>query len=243
MKKVQKRILTVIVSLTITGSGIATYLRYSGNSFDPEKYTRNSAWNRNQITFDDDQTDDEYMNSEKQDDTTEDSRQLEQDDNADQAQTPSEQRDNAILFESQTPQNLNVPALITQDTDGGSGDGAAVSPQQASQNVTSYLVGDRSGSASGPVAVIPSASGSGTVISGGTSGNSGTAGKDDQNGKGNAGGTSGTETIPAAARITAAVRRTRLEQIHSRSSPPHRPMTTITRKKRRNSPAIFMKTC
>lgn len=129
MKKVQKRILTVIVSLTITGSGIATYLRYSGNSFDPEKYTRNSAWNRNQITFDDDQTDDEYMNSEKQDDTTEDSRQLEQDDNADQAQTPSEQRDNAILFESQTPQNLNVPALITQDTDGGSGDGAAVSPQ------------------------------------------------------------------------------------------------------------------
>ena len=61
MKKVQKRILTVIVSLTITGSGIATYLRYSGNSFDPEKYTRNSAWNRNQITFDDDQTDDEYM--------------------------------------------------------------------------------------------------------------------------------------------------------------------------------------
>ena len=29
MKKVQKRILTVIVSLTITGSGIATYLRYS----------------------------------------------------------------------------------------------------------------------------------------------------------------------------------------------------------------------
>ena len=72
MKKVQKRILTVIVSLTITGSGIATYLRYSGNSFDPEKYTRNSAWNRNQITFDDDQTDDEYMNSEKQDDTTED---------------------------------------------------------------------------------------------------------------------------------------------------------------------------
>ena len=169
MKKVQKRILTVIVSLTITGSGIATYLRYSGNSFDPEKYTRNSAWNRNQITFDDDQTDDEYMNSEKQDDTTEDSRQLEQDDNADQAQTPSEQRDNAILFESQTPQNLNVPALITQDTDGGSGDGAAVSPQQASQNVTSYLVGDRSGSASGPVAVIPSASGSGTVISGGTS--------------------------------------------------------------------------
>lgn len=36
MKKVQKRILTVIVSLTITGSGIATYLRYSGNSFDPE---------------------------------------------------------------------------------------------------------------------------------------------------------------------------------------------------------------
>lgn len=149
MKKVQKRILTVIVSLTITGSGIATYLRYSGNSFDPEKYTRNSAWNRNQITFDDDQTDDEYMNSEKQDDTTEDSRQLEQDDNADQAQTPSEQRDNAILFEYQTPQNLNVPALITQDTDGGSGDGAAVSPQQASQNVTSYLVGDRSGSASG----------------------------------------------------------------------------------------------
>lgn len=191
MKKVQKRILTVIVSLTITGSGIATYLRYSGNSFDPEKYTRNSAWNRNQITFDDDQTDDEYMNSEKQDDTTEDSRQLEQDDNADQAQTPSEQRDNAILFESQTPQNLNVPALITQDTDGGSGDGAAVSLQQASQNVTSYLVGDRSGSASGPVAVIPSASGSGTVISGGTSGNSGTAGKSDQNGKGNAGGTSG----------------------------------------------------
>lgn len=76
MKKVQKRILTVIVSLTIMGSGIATYLRYSGNSFDPEKYTRNSAWNRNQITFDDDQTDDEYMNSEKQDDTTEDSRQL-----------------------------------------------------------------------------------------------------------------------------------------------------------------------
>lgn len=131
------------------------------------------------------------MNSEKQDDTTEDSRQLEQDDNADQAQTPSEQRDNAILFESQTPQNLNVPALITQDTGGGSGDGAAVSPQQASQNVTSYLVGDRSGSASGPVAVIPSASGSGTVISGGTSGNSGTAGKSDQNGKGNAGGTSG----------------------------------------------------
>ena len=99
MKKVQKRILTVIVSLTITGSGMASCLRYWGISFDAVIFRRMSARNGNEISFDDDQTDDEYMNSEKQDDTTEDSRQLEQDDNADQAQTPSEQRDNAILFE------------------------------------------------------------------------------------------------------------------------------------------------
>lgn len=54
MRLVHKRIIAAAVSLTVTATGAAAYFGYAGNPFDPNKYTKNTGVNRNQITFNDD---------------------------------------------------------------------------------------------------------------------------------------------------------------------------------------------
>lgn len=114
MRLVHKRIIAAAVSLTVTATGAAAYFGYAGNPFDPNKYSKNTGVNRNQITFNDDssQSDekDEFTDVDEQSETEH----WQQDGNSEQKMDNESKPDASVLFET-PPVEDDEPTIINPD--------------------------------------------------------------------------------------------------------------------------------
>lgn len=164
MKKVSRRILSIAVSLTITGAGIGTYVHQTENPFDPDNYSRNTELNRNQITFEDDQKNDKYADTSNNDAVSEEKQQMEQDPESDRKQNAADRTNSSILFETQVTQKNDIPALVTADeTEAASENDLPPTSQAESLEETPplYVLDESGSSSSGPSVLLPAGTGAG----------------------------------------------------------------------------------
>ena len=176
MKKLKKSILAAAVTLTVTASGVGAYFRFSKDTFRPEDYAKNAEFNRNQVTFDGNDSSEEYADSSDSEEKQE-SRQWEQDNNAEQKMHRQEQPDKSVLLENQNVPNAETPTLLTpQAFQDAENRGLLSDTAEAGGSRNAAYVLDNDGGSTGTAAAIVAGSGTGTGVVAGTSGSGSTTG-------------------------------------------------------------------
>ncbi len=115
MKMIYKRIIAFSVSLTVAGVGVGAYFSGKNDPFDPNKYSLNDKLNKNQITFDEDESNN--VSGDNSDNNGE-STHWEKDNTADKTIGNNEKPNAPVLFQTKKDEDKQ-PTIIDPEQNGG----------------------------------------------------------------------------------------------------------------------------
>ena len=130
MKMIYKRIIAFSVSLTVAGVGVGAYFSGKNDPFDPDKYSLNDKLNKNQITFDEDKSNNV---SDENGDSNGESTHWEKDNTSDKTIGNNSLPNAPVLFQTKKDQDQQ-PTLIDPDKNGGDNNNAPDSDNTVSRD-------------------------------------------------------------------------------------------------------------